>query len=78
MTRNAASSSAFSVATWEGPTMADDTGKRDYRDRDRINRDEPYEVEYWAKTLGVSKAQLLTAIDKAGVMVKDVRRQLGK
>jgi len=58
--------------------MADDKSKRDYRDRDRINRHEAYEVEYWTKELGVTKAQLLAAIDAVGPMVKDVRRHLGK
>lgn len=58
--------------------MTDDKSKRDYRDRDRINRNEPYEVEYWTRTLGVTKEQLLRAIDASGVMVKDVRRSLGK
>jgi len=58
--------------------MTDDKTKRDYRDRDRINRHEAYEVEYWTRALGVTRQQLLDAIDRVGVMVKDVRRHLGK
>jgi hypothetical protein len=34
--------------------MADDTAKRDYRDRDRINVHEDYELRYWTKELGVT------------------------
>ena len=58
--------------------MADDKSKRDYRDRDRINRNESYEVEYWTKELGVTKEQLLAAIDAEGPRMKDVRWKLGK
>lgn len=58
--------------------MTDDKSKTGKPDRDRINRNETYEVEYWTKELGVSKAQLLAAIDAVGPMVTDVRRKLGK
>jgi len=58
--------------------MTDDKSMPDYRDRDRINRNEPYEIEYWTRTLGVTKDKLLRAIDAVGVMVKDVRGYLGK
>jgi len=56
--------------------MTDD--KSMYRDRDRINRNEPYEMEYWTRTLGVTKDKLLREIDAVGVMVEDVRGYLGK
>jgi hypothetical protein len=36
--------------------MTDDKTKRDFRDNDRINRDEEYEVQYWRKELAVSGA----------------------
>jgi len=58
--------------------MADDKSKRDYRDRDRINISEPYEVEYWTKKWGVSRAQLETAHRKVGPMVSNIARELGK
>jgi hypothetical protein len=58
--------------------MADDPNDRGPRDRERINRHEEHEVRYWTKALGVTKEQLFAAIDKVGVMAKDVRKELGK
>jgi hypothetical protein len=58
--------------------MADDTAKRDYRDRDRINVHEEYEVRYWSKELGVTPEKLKQTVEKVGVMVTDVRKALGK
>jgi hypothetical protein len=58
--------------------MADDTMKRDYRDRDRINVHEDYELRYWTKELGVSPEKLKQTVEKVGVMVTDVRKALGK
>jgi len=54
----------------------DDKTKRDYRDRDRININEPYEVEYWAKEFGISHEQLKELVKKHGPMVKDIRKAL--
>ncbi|MEZ0219109.1 MAG: DUF3606 domain-containing protein [Tardiphaga sp.] len=42
--------------------MADDKSKRDYRDKTRINMNEPYEVDYWKKKFGVSGQALAGAI----------------
>jgi hypothetical protein len=58
--------------------MADDTAKRDYRDRDRINVHEDYELQYWTKELGVTPEKLKQTVEKVGVMVTDVRTALGK
>jgi hypothetical protein len=58
--------------------MVDDTAKRDYRDRDRINVHEDYELRYWTKELGVTPEQLKQTVEKMGVMVTDVRKALGK
>jgi len=52
--------------------MADHTTKRDYRDRDRINVHEDYELRYWTKELGVTPQKL----KKVGVMADDVRQAL--
>jgi hypothetical protein len=38
--------------------MADDTTKRDYRDRYRINVHEDFELRYWTKELGVTSEKL--------------------
>ena len=58
--------------------MADDKGKRDYRDRDRINVQEQYEVRYWTKELGVTHEKLKETVDHVGVIVTGVREALGK
>jgi Protein of unknown function (DUF3606) len=58
--------------------MADDTAKRDYRDRDRINVHEDYELRYWTKELGVIPEKLKQTVEKVGVMATDVRKALGK
>ena len=58
--------------------MADDPNKRGPQDRTRINVNEPHEVRYWTETLGVTEAQLRSAVAAAGVEVKDVRVYLGK
>ena len=55
----------------------DDKSKTDYRDRDRINIHEPYEVEFWAKEFGISHDELKELVKKHGVMVKDIRKALG-
>jgi hypothetical protein len=56
--------------------MVDSKAKHDFRDRDRINRNEEYEVQYWAKELAVSKDRLIAAIEDVGPMVTDVKKAL--
>jgi Protein of unknown function (DUF3606) len=59
-------------------TMADDTAKLDYRDRDRINIHEDCELRYWTKELGVAPEKLRQTVKKMGVMATEVRKALGK
>lgn len=47
-------------------------------DRDRINLQEDYEVQYWTNALGVSADELREAVDAVGTSADAVRRQLGK
>jgi hypothetical protein len=58
--------------------MSDDKSKAGKPDRERINIHEPYELRDWAKHFGVTEQQIKDAVLKAGVMVKDVQKQLGK
>jgi hypothetical protein len=58
--------------------MADDTTKRDHRDRDRINVHEDYELRYWTKELGVTSEKLKRTVEKVGVLATDVRKALRK
>lgn len=56
--------------------MSDNKSKRDPRDAKRINVQEDYELRYWSATLGVSPDKLKKTVQKVGVMVDDVRREL--
>jgi hypothetical protein len=58
--------------------MADDTSRRAPPDPSRINVNQDWELRYWLKELGVSEEELRRAVQTAGVMVKDVRKHLGK
>ena len=58
--------------------MPDDRSRRGSQDRSRINMSEDYEVEYWAKSLGVSKERLAEIVKKVGDSVQAVRRELAK
>jgi hypothetical protein len=44
----------------------------------RVNMNEDYEVRYWTEKFGVSAERLRTAVQRVGVMVADVERELGK
>ena len=46
------------------------------QDRRRINMGEEYEVEYWAKTFGVTKERLAEVVDKVGDSLQAVQREL--
>jgi len=59
-------------------TMADDLSTRGPQDATRIDVNEAHEVRYWTQTLGVTEAQLRSAVAAAGVEVKDIRTYLGK
>jgi hypothetical protein len=51
------------------------TGKPD---RDRVNVNEPYELNDWAKKFGVTPKELKDAEKKVGPMAKDIKKALGK
>lgn len=58
--------------------MVDDLKNRGAQDRSRVNVNEDHEVRYWTQKWGVSKEQLTAAVQKAGVSVDAVARELGK
>jgi hypothetical protein len=58
--------------------MADDKKQVGKPDRDRISLSEPYEVEYWTKKFGVTKAQLEAAVKAVGSSAEKVKAKLGK
>jgi hypothetical protein len=56
--------------------MADDLKKTGRHDDERIIAEQDHDVSYWAEKFGVSREQLLQAVQAAGPMVKDVQRHL--
>jgi hypothetical protein len=58
--------------------MADDTSKTGAADRTQINVNQPHEVQYWTKALGISEDQLKTAVKSVGPNAEAVRKHLGK
>ena len=58
--------------------MPDDKKNRGRADRARINVNEPYELAYWTKELGISEKTLRDAVAKAEVMVTAVKAHLNK
>jgi hypothetical protein len=61
--------------------MADDTTKKDNRDRSRVAAEEGYEVGYFAKTNGITVRQARELIAKHGndraTLLREARK-LGK
>ncbi|HEY8928175.1 MAG TPA: DUF3606 domain-containing protein [Mucilaginibacter sp.] len=47
-------------------------------DRDRININEDYELQYWSEKFGVTREELKKAVKTAGTSVKAVRAYLDK
>jgi hypothetical protein len=58
--------------------MADDLKQTGRQDDQRINVDQEHEIGYWSEKLGVSRARLVEAVQKAGPMVTDVQRHLSR
>jgi hypothetical protein len=58
--------------------MADNLQNRGPQDRNRINVNEPWELRYWTKELGLSEDELREAVKAAGPSVNAVREHVGK
>lgn len=58
--------------------MPDDLSKRGEPDQIRVNVHETWELNRWAKELGVTPEKLKEAEKKVGPMVKDIKKELGK
>lgn len=58
--------------------MTDDKSKAGGPDRDRINVNEDYELQYWTKALIVSADELREAVKAVGPTAAAVRQHLGK
>jgi hypothetical protein len=58
--------------------MADNTNIRGQQDRSRINVHEEHEVRYWTEALGITRDQLVAAVQEVGPMADAVRAKLGE
>ena len=58
--------------------MSDDKRNTGSPDRDRINVNEDYELQYWSTELGVTADELRAAVQAVGPTAEAVRRHLGK
>ncbi|MBB3760787.1 MULTISPECIES: DUF3606 domain-containing protein [Xanthomonas] len=58
--------------------MTDDKKNTGSPDRDRINVNEDYELQYWTKAFGVSADELRAAVKAVGPTAAAVRKHLGK
>jgi hypothetical protein len=58
--------------------MGDDKRNTGSPDRDRINANEDYGLQYWSKELGVTPQELRAAVQAAGPTAEAVRRHLGR
>lgn len=58
--------------------MSDDRKNTGSPDRDRVNVNEDYELQYWTKALGVTADELRAAVEAVGPTAAAVRAHLGK
>jgi len=58
--------------------MVDDLKRRGHEDRERININEPSELDRWSKELGLTKDRLRAAVRKFGSAADKVRDELKK
>jgi hypothetical protein len=58
--------------------MADSLSRRHPQDSLRINVHEDWELRFWSDKWNVPRHQLMDAVKRVGVQVKDVARALGK
>jgi hypothetical protein len=56
--------------------MSDDRSKRGSVDRSRISLDEDYEVRDWTETLGVTRDELIAAVQAVGNSADKVKAYL--
>ena len=58
--------------------MADDKRQRGPADRNRVNVNEDYELNYWTEHFNTNRDRLKQAVQKVGPMVSDVQRELSQ
>jgi hypothetical protein len=58
--------------------MPDDPNKPGPPDSRRVNIHEEHELDYWTKEFGVSKEELIKAVDAVGTSAEEVKKYLKK
>lgn len=58
--------------------MSDDLTKKRPQDSSRINIHEPWELNYWSQHFGVTKSQLIAAVQAVGTSAAAVKKHLGR
>ncbi|WP_410013643.1 DUF3606 domain-containing protein [Sodalis sp. C49] len=58
--------------------MSEQIHLQEPKDKNFISLREPWEVEYWTQTLGITKQKLSAAIRAVGNGTKDVKEHCGK
>ena len=58
--------------------MSDDLQKKRPQDASKVNVHETWEVEYWCKKFGCTKAQLIAAVNAVGTSAIAVEKHLKK
>ena len=58
--------------------VSDDLTKKRPQHSSKISTSEDWEVDYWTKTLGCTKQELINAVKAVGNLVVDVKKHLGK
>ena len=76
--RMLADNTEFILSIKPNRTMSDDKTKRRPLDASRINIHEEYEVNWWCHELGITKAQLVAAVNAVGTSAAAVKKHLGK
>jgi hypothetical protein len=59
-----------------GQLVADDKSQTGPQDASRINMGEEYEIRYWTRKFGCTRAQLEAAVEKVGVSARAVEDEL--
>jgi len=57
--------------------MSDDLDIKQPEDPTKINVNQQWEIDYWTGKFGVTEKELKDAVEKVGVMVDDVKEELG-
>ena len=58
--------------------MAGSLSRRHFQDTARINLHQDWELRFWSDKWNVSRPELMDAVKRVGVQVRDVARALGK